>query len=116
MTGPYLFRFACLCLACFFLIHLALSAGAMLCAPWLIRTAERLRPHAAARLMLALRLFAPAGAVFAVIGFCAPSYLWLEPKGVAENLGFLCMTAALLALMIWVLSVARALIAIHGSR
>ena len=116
MMSPYFIRFVGLCLACFYLIHLVLSISIALCAPRLIRMAERLRPHAAARLMLALRLFPSVTAILTVGVFCAPSYLWFEPKSVAENLGFLCMTAALLALMVWVISAARSLTALYRSR
>jgi Zn-dependent protease with chaperone function len=116
MTSPYFVRFVCICLACFYLIHLVLSISIALSASRLIRMSERLRPSMAARLMLVLRLLPSAIAVIAVAALCAPSYLWLEPKSVTENLGFLCMTAALLALMVWVISAARSLTAIHRSR
>ena len=56
MMFPYMWRLLCLSLACFFLVHLAVGLLIHLVAPAAIRTAERMRPHRAAGVMLALRL------------------------------------------------------------
>jgi Zn-dependent protease with chaperone function len=109
MTGSYLFRLLCLCLASFFLVHLALAAALSLLAPAAIRLSERFRPQPAARLLLLLRL-APAGfSLLMVAGLLAPSYLWLEPRSTVEPIGWVCLAAAALGAAVWSLSIARAL-------
>jgi len=109
MTLPYPLRLLCLCLATFFLVHLVLGLGTWLLSPAAVRMARRLRPGTAARLLLSLRLFPLAGSVFLVAGLCVPSYLWLEPRASAEEVGFTCLAAALMAGAIWAISIARAL-------
>jgi len=112
---PYLVRLLCLCLASFFLVHLALGLLASLIAPSAIRAASRMDARLAARLLLALRL-SPAGlGALLVAGMCAPSYLWLEPHASAEQVGWACLSAALLGLSILGASIARALRASAGS-
>jgi len=109
MTLLYPLRLLCLCLATFFLVHLALGLATWLLAPAAIRLARRLHPGTAARLLLGLRLFPMAGSVLLVAGLCVPSYLWLEPRAAAEEAGFACLAAALMAGAIWAISIARAL-------
>jgi len=107
MNFPYLMRLWCLCLASFFLLHLALGLLVSLMAPWVIRTAFRLEARLAARLLLALRLL-PAGlAALVVAGICTPSYLWLEPQASAEEVGWGCRVAAILGLGVLSLSGVR---------
>ena len=109
MTGSYLFRLLCLSMASFFLVHLALAAALSLLAPAAIRLSERFRPQLAARLLLLLRL-APTGlSLLMVAGLLAPSYLWLEPRGAPEPIGWACLAAAALGLAVWSLSIARTL-------
>ena len=109
MNLPYLMRLWCLCLASFFLLHLALGLLVSLTAPWVIRTAFRMEACLSARLLLALRLL-PAGlAGLVVAGICTPSYLWLEPDASAEEVGWGCRAAALLGLAVLGVSVARGL-------
>jgi len=105
---PYLARLVCLCLAAFFLVHAALALAVSAITPRAVRFASRISAVTGARLLLALRLFPSGLALFVVAGLCAPSYLWLEPKGAPEPMGPACTAAALLGLAIWGLSLARA--------
>lgn len=115
MISPYLLRLLCLCLASFFLVHAALGLATRIAAPAAIRLAERMRPRLATRLLLALRMFPLALAVFIVVGLCVPSYLWLEPGATAERVGFACSAAVLLGVAVWGISIARVLRATAAS-
>jgi Zn-dependent protease with chaperone function len=108
MILPYLARLVCLCLAAFFLVHVALGLAVSLLSPWAIRIAGRLAPVYGARLLLGLRLFPAAFAIFVVAGLCTPSYLYLEPQGAPEEMGVACMVAAMAGLAAWSFSVTRA--------
>jgi hypothetical protein len=108
MTFPYLIRLWCLCLASFFLLHLALGLLVSLIAPWAIRTASRMEARRSARLLLSLRLLPAGFAALVVAGICAPSYLWLEPAGGTEDVGWGCLLPALFALAVLGESLARA--------
>ncbi len=112
MTLPYLVRLLCLSLACFFLVHLALGLGMNLLAPVVLAWSKRFRASSAAGILLAARLFPPAGAVLVVAGICVPSYLWLEPEAAVEQVGLMCLAAALLSLVSWGISMGRGLRAI----
>ena len=68
MTLPYLFRLLCLCLACFFVVHLAAGLAVGLCSRPLFRRAGRRKPRAAARLLLFWRLLPAGAALVAVAG------------------------------------------------
>jgi Zn-dependent protease with chaperone function len=110
---PYLARLACLCLAAFFLAHVALGVMVSALTPWALRLAKRMSPGTAGRFLLAMRLLPAGFAVFLVAGLCAPSYLWLEPEAAAEPTGLPCLAAALMGLAVWGLSgvsAARALV------
>jgi hypothetical protein len=107
MTIPYLLRLLCLCLASFFLMHLALGLAVSLLAPAAIRWAERMRPRQASRFLLALRLFPWAFSLLAVAGLCAPSYLLLEPAATREEVGLACLASAFLCVASAVHSAAR---------
>ena len=107
MTIAYPLRLLCLCLAAFFLVHLAVGLAVASIAPAAIRIADKMRPRRAAGWLLALRLL-PAGlALFLVAGFCVPSYLWLEPAGTAEEVGVWFVAAVLASAAIWGISTAR---------
>jgi hypothetical protein len=86
----------CLCLASFFLLHLAFAATVAAMAGRALRLAEGMAADRAARMLLALRLLPPVAAAILVVGVCAPSYLWLEPEATAEHVGWSCLVAALL--------------------
>jgi beta-lactamase regulating signal transducer with metallopeptidase domain len=108
VTLPYLLRLACQCLACFF----AVSVTAGLMVRWFsataIRRAERLPAGRAARMLLVVRLFPTGFGLFCVIGFCIPSYLWLEPNAADEGAGLALLIAAGLGAVMWVFSLIRA--------
>jgi len=104
---PYPLRLLCLCLASFFLVHLALGLLVSLLCPLAVRLAKRLPAGLAARLLLGLRLFPPAASLLVVAGLCVPSYLWLETEAGAERVGFACLAAALSALAIGGMAIAR---------
>jgi Zn-dependent protease with chaperone function len=109
MMFPYFWRLVCLALASFFLIHLALAVVVRCATPWAVRMAERARPQAAARWLLALRL-APSGfALLMVAALCIPSYLWLEPIYTTENVGLGCILASFCGIAVWIAAAARAL-------
>jgi beta-lactamase regulating signal transducer with metallopeptidase domain len=105
----YRLRLVCLCLACFFLFHVAVGLLVSLTASWAIRRASRMDAPSAARFLLALRLLPAGFATIIVAGICAPSYLWLEPEASVEEVGLACMAAALLGLIILAFSMARGL-------
>jgi Zn-dependent protease with chaperone function len=115
MNFAYLFRLVCLCLACFFLIQVALSLAARALVPAAIRFAGRLRARFAARLLLALRLLPTGLALLAVAVLCLPSYLWFEPEASAEKIGVICSLAALLGATLWTISFVRVLRAAAAS-
>jgi beta-lactamase regulating signal transducer with metallopeptidase domain len=108
MIFPYLARLVCLCLAAFFLVHASLGLAVSASASRAVRFASRMTPAHGARLLLALRLFPAAFALFVVAGLCTPSYLYLEPKGAPEPMGPACLAAALMGLAVWGSSIARA--------
>jgi Zn-dependent protease with chaperone function len=103
---PYLLRLLCICLASFFVVHLALGLAARSVAPAALRLAGRMGPRNAARLLLWLRLLPPAIAILAVIALCVPGYLWLE-DATAEPVGAACVVIALLGVAVWTVSIAR---------
>jgi Zn-dependent protease with chaperone function len=108
MIDAYSFRLLCSCLAAFFLIHLALGLAVSRLAPRTIRMAERIPSVWAARLLLTLRLL-PAGlGMLIVLGLCAPSYLWFEPRAADEQVGGACFAAAGLSVCIWGIGIYRA--------
>jgi len=105
---PYLARLACLSLAAFFVVHLALGVLVLALTPWAVRLAGRIAPVRAARFLLMLRLFPAGAALFLVVGLCTPSYLWLEPKGESEPMGLACLLAVALCVSIGGVSLTRA--------
>jgi hypothetical protein len=107
MIASYALRLVCLSLAVFLLVHSALGAVVALLAPAAVRAAERMRPRIAARFLLGLRLLPGAAAIFVVAVFCIPSYLWLE-QAAAEEVGWTCLAAALVAAGMWSGSAASA--------
>ncbi len=109
MIFTYIPRLICLCLACFFLVHLALGLLVSLAASRAIRRASRMDARLASRFLLALRLLPAGAAVLVVAGVCIPSYLRLEPEAPVEEVGVACVAAALLGLIILAFSTARGL-------
>lgn len=107
MTSSYGLRLVCLSLAVLFLVHLAMGLAVAMCAPAVVRRAERWRAVAAARMMLALRLLPAASAWFVVCAICVPSYLRLEPQAMEEEIGIACLASAAMGAAAWGFSMAR---------
>jgi len=53
--------------------------------------------------------------LFAVLAFCIPSYLWLEPEAAGERVGFVCFLAAVLGGAIWTLAIVRVVHAVRST-
>ena len=104
MNLPYTMRLFCLCCASFFMIHLALALVTRLSAGTALRVAEHMKPSSAARFLFVLRLAPLVLTLFAVLAFCIPSYLWLEPEATGEKVGFFCVFTAVMGVAIWALS------------
>jgi Zn-dependent protease with chaperone function len=118
---PYELRLLCLCLASFFLIHLALSVFASALAPWAMRRAEligeRQPARSAAMLLLAVRLFPAVLTLATVAALCLPSFLSFERERGAEAAGIPFLAAAALGASIWTISLMRGVRAvIHSHR
>ena len=108
MSFPYFLRLLCLCFASFFLLNAGFGLTAWIFSKLSNGLTAAMKPSAAARLLLALRLLPAALAVSAVAALCIPSYLWLEPEGAGERVGFACALLGLLGLASWVGSLGRA--------
>ena len=115
MNLPYSIRLLCLCCASFFLIHMALALLARLGAGTAVRLAEHMKPQSAARLLFVLRIFPLALTLLAVLAFCIPSYLWLEPEATGEKVGLLCVLMAVLGLALWVPALRGVVCAVRGT-
>ncbi len=115
MSLPYTLRLLCLCCASFFMIHLALAVTTRLTAGTALRMAERLKPSSAARLLFAVRLLPLTLTLLAVLAFCIPSYLWLEPEATGEKVGLVCFLMAVLGVAIWALAIVRVVTAVRGT-
>ncbi len=113
--GPFVWKLLWLSLASFFVVHLATGLAVWALAPAVIRVAARMRAASAARLLLVTRLFPVAFALFAVVAFCVPSYLWLEPETASEEMSIPCLAAAILCVLIWTISFSRGARAIGQS-
>ena len=116
MNLPYSMRLLCLCGATFFMVHMALAMLARLSAASAIRVAEHLKPRSAARLLFAIRVSPLVLTLLAVLGFCIPSYLWLEPESAGERVGFVCILLAVSGLVIWASALLRVGGAVRGTR
>ncbi len=115
MILSYDLRLLCLCLASFFLVHLAAGLILRAATPGALGLAGRMRPRVAALCLLTLRLFPLISGLFAVVALCLPSYFWLEPGATSEHVGIACLTAAILGLACCGVAAARALRAIIRS-
>jgi hypothetical protein len=112
----YFARLSCLCLAAFFLVHLAVGLVIAAATPWLCRAASEMRARAAARFLLAMRWLPVMTGAFVVGAVCVPSYLWLEPDDAAEQLGAICFIAASLAAALWAISLVRGVRVLQRTR
>jgi beta-lactamase regulating signal transducer with metallopeptidase domain len=115
MSPPYTLRLLCLCCASFFMIHMTLAVATRLSAGAAMRMAERLKPGSAARLLFAVRMLPFTLTLFAVLAFCVPSYLWLEPEATGEKVGLVCFLAAVLGAAICTLAIMRVVNAVRGT-
>jgi beta-lactamase regulating signal transducer with metallopeptidase domain len=115
MSLPYTLRLLCLCCASFFMIHLALAVATRLSAGTAMRVAERLKPSSAARLLFVVRMLPLTLTLFAVLAFCIPSYLWLEPEATGEKIGLVCFLTAVLGAAIWAVAIVRVVHAVRGT-
>ena len=115
MSLPYTLRLLCLCCASFFLIHMALALAMRLGAGTAVRVAEHMKPDAAARFLFVLRLLPLALTAIALLAFCIPSYLWLEPVATGEKVGLLCVLMALLGVVLWAPALKRVIGAVLGT-
>ncbi len=112
----YGFKLACLSLAVFFLVHAVAAIVVNRLAPAAIRIADRMRARCAARFLFAARL-APAAAGFFAVALSIPSYLRFEPRAeIEEQVGWLCLLAAALSVLLSGNSARRAVSAILKSR
>jgi hypothetical protein len=107
MTFPYYLRLIVLCFATFYVAHTAMWLAVRAFASTALRIAQTMRPRMAARFLFAVRLAPVVVSLFLVAGFCIPSYVWWEPDIAGERVGWVCLSAALLAIMAWVVSLVR---------
>jgi len=107
MALPYLLRLVCLCLASFFIVHALAAMLVWVGAPAALRVAQHSRPGFSAKFLFCFRMFPFALTVFLILGFCIPSYLWLEPLTNGEKVGYACLGAAALGAAVWMLSLFR---------
>lgn len=107
MALPYFLRLLCLCFATFFIVHAASAILVWIGAPAALRVAQHSKPGFAARLLFLFRMFPSALTLLIVLGFCIPSYLWLEPWTSGEKVGYACLSAAALGFVVWMLSAFR---------
>ncbi|HEX4595611.1 MAG TPA: hypothetical protein VH157_15105, partial [Bryobacteraceae bacterium] len=116
MTLPYLFKLLSLCLASFFLIHLALALLVTFASPAALRLSERIQPVQAARFLFSLRMLPTGLGALIVVGLCVPSYLWLEPRtATSEEIGAVCLILSIATVALWAISLTRGLRAINRS-
>ena len=97
------------------MVHVALAMAARLGGGTAVRVAEHMKPRSAARLLFALRIAPLVLSLFAVLVFCVPSYLWLEPEVNGERVGLACMLIAAMGIAIWVPALVRVIGAIRGT-
>jgi len=107
MILSYWLRLAWLGFACFFLAHFVAAIAVNVTSARAVRFGERLRPRVAARLLFVLHLLPVLFSTVLVIGVCIPSYLWLEPEAMREEVGWVCLGAGSLAIAIWTISISR---------
>lgn len=112
MTLPYYLRLLCLCFATFFVVHALCWLVIRSVAGSAVKIAVTMKPGVSARLLFWLRMAPAATTLFLVMGFCVPSYIWLEPDIASERVGFACLLAALLGGAVWLLALLRGLLSV----
>ena len=106
MIGAYGVRLACLCLASYFAVQLAVGLLLRSLAPLLVQMIHDVTPRLAARILLILRFTPAVSGLFVVAALCIPSYISFEPGGTGEEIGFVCLAVAFLGLAVWLVAVA----------
>jgi beta-lactamase regulating signal transducer with metallopeptidase domain len=71
-----------------------------------------MKPRRSSRLLFGLRIAPVAITLFLVLGFCVPSYVWLEPDIAGERVGIACLLAAALGIAVWAISLMRGLVSV----
>lgn len=112
MILPYYLRLLCLCFATFFVVHAVIWLVIRSVAPAALRLTGTMRPRLSSRVLFTLRMAPSALTLFIVIGFCVPSYIWLEPDIAIERVSAACLLAAWLGAAVWAASVLRSLVAV----
>jgi Zn-dependent protease with chaperone function len=107
MILPYYLRLLCLCLATFFVVHGVGWLAVRSIAPAALRIAASMKPRLSSRLLFGLRMAPVAMTLFLVVGFCVPSYIWLEPDIASERVGLACLVAAVLGAAVWIVALVR---------
>ena len=115
MNLPYTMRLLCLCWASFFMVHMVLALVARFGAGTAVRVAEHMKPRSAARLLFILRTSPLVLTLLAVLAFCIPSYLWLEPEVTGERVGLICIILALAGVAICASALIRVCGAVRGT-
>ncbi len=103
----YFGRLLLLSAASLFLVQFVVAALVALGAPAAVRRATTMRPQSAARFLLSLRLLPAAFSALVVALLCVPSYLRFEPRAAEEEVGFLCLAAAILGAILCVAAILR---------
>ena len=116
MILPYTTRLLCLCFATFFVVHAASSLLVRSLSSTAVRAAETMKPRRSSRLLFALRIAPVAVTLFLVLGFCVPSYVWLEPDIAGERVGLACLLAAALGAAAWTTSLLRGAVSVVRTR
>ena len=96
MSLSYTWRLLCLCCATFFVVHAVIWLVVHGLSSTAVRVGETMKPRGSSRLLFALRMAPVAVTLFLVLGFCVPSYVWLEPDITGERVGVSCLLAAAL--------------------
>jgi len=109
---PYTMRLLCLCFASFFVVHAVSWLVMRGLSSTALRVAETMKPRGSSRLLFALRMAPVAVTLFLVLGFCVPSYVWLEPDITGERVGLICLLAAALGVAGWTVSLLRGLVSV----
>ena len=109
MILPYYLRLLCLCFATFFVVHALGWLVVRSMAAVALKIAETVKPQLSSRLLFGLRMAPVAITLFLVVGFCVPSYVWLEPDIASERVSFVCLLAATLGAAVWAVALLRGL-------
>jgi hypothetical protein len=99
MILSYGLRLVCLSLAVLAMVYGLVGFAVAAAGPVVVRVTDGLRPRNGARLLLALRLLPAFSAIFVVGAFFVPSYLWLEQEAGGEEIGWLCVSAGMAAVV-----------------